>query len=205
MKFFKWKYFLVTSLVCLSPILLGLLIWDKLPDIVPIHFDINNNPDNFASKEFAVFGLPVLMVILQGFSCFVDDINAKKHGERKKFETATKWIIPVLTIVLQLATFGIALGHKVDIRAVAAVIVGVMFLVLGNYMPKLDYIKNYDIDTEKARKINRFIGVETVIVGLLFLGSIFLPPIATVVCILLVIPYTIIGVIYGICVVRKNS
>ncbi len=203
MKFFKWKYFIITSIVCLLPILLGVLIWDMLPDTMAIHFDINNNPDNFASKGFVVFGMPILMVILQGFCCFVNDFNAKKHGERKKFETVTKWIIPVLTIVLQLATFGVALGYKIDIRIVATIIVGVMFLVLGNYMPKLDYIKNYNVDTEKARKINRFIGVEMVILGLLFLISVFLPPIATVICILLLIPYTIISVVYGICVGKK--
>ena len=173
MKFFKWKYFLVTSLVCLFPILLGLLIWDKLPETIAIHFDINNNPDNFASKGFVVFGLPVLMVILQGFSCFVNDINAEKHGERKKFETVTKWIIPILTILLQLATFGVALGYNVDIRVVVTDIVGIMFLVMGNYMPKFDYIKNYNLDTEKAKKINRFIGVETVILGLLFWEACF--------------------------------
>ena len=198
MKFFKWKYFLVTSIVCLLPCLLGVLLWDKLPDVMAIHFDINNNPDNFASKGFVVFGLPILMVILQGFCCFINDLNAKKHGERKKFETVTKWIIPILTIVLQLATFGIALGYEVDIRIVATVIVGVMFIVLGKYMPKLDYIKNYDVDTDKARKINRFIGVEMVIMGILFLISTLLPPIATVICLLLLIPYTIISVIYGI-------
>ena len=198
MKFFKWKYFLVTSIVCLLPCLLGVLLWDKLPDAMAIHFDINNNPDNFASKGFVVFGLPILMVILQGFCCFINDLNAKKHGERKKFETVTKWIIPILTIVLQLATFGIALGYEVDIRIVATVIVGVMFIVLGKYMPKLDYIKNYDVDTDKARKINRFIGVEMVIMGILFLISTLLPPIATVICLLLLIPYTIISVIYGI-------
>lgn len=205
MKFFKWKYFLVTSLVCLSPVLLGILILDKLPDVVPIHFDMNNTPDNFASKEFAVFGLPIIMVLAQWFCCFVNDLNAEKHGERKKFEAVTKWIIPVLTIILQLVTFGVALGYNVDIRAVVAVLVGVIFLVTGNYMPKFDYIKNYNLDTEKAKKINRFIGFETVIMGILFLGSIFLPPIATVVCILLLIPYAIVGAIYGIYVARKNS
>jgi len=204
MRFFKWKYFLITSIICLSPILLGLLIWDKLPDTMAIHFDINNNPDNFASKEFTVFGLPILMVILQGFSCFVNDLNAEKHGERKKFETVTKWIIPVITVLLQLATYGVALGYNVDIRAVVATIVGVMFLVLGNYMPKFDYIKNYDLDTEKAIKINRFIGIETVIMGFLFLISILLPPIATIICLLLLIPYALIGAIYGICIAKKK-
>ena len=63
MKFFKWKIFALTSGVCLLPILLGVALWSKLPDSIAIHFDMNNNPDNFASKGFVVFMLPLLMVM----------------------------------------------------------------------------------------------------------------------------------------------
>lgn len=204
MNFFKWKYFLITSFVCLSPIILGILIWDKLPDVMPIHFDINGNPDNFASKEFTIVGLPVLMVLFQGIGCLVSDLNEKKHGINKKIEAVTKWTLPVITIVLQLSTFGMVLGYNVDMRIIASVIVGVMFLFLGNYLPKMDYIKNYKLEPEKAKKINRFLGYETVVMGILFLFSIFLPPMALIICLLMLIPYTIIGVIYGIYVAKKK-
>ena len=203
MKFIKWKSLVITCVVCLLPILLGLALWDRLPDTMAIHFDINNNPDNFASKGFVVFGLPVLMVALQIYSCFVNDINAYKQGERKKFERATKWIIPVMTVILQIVTLGYGLGWKLDIRRIVAIIVGLLFLLVGNYLPKFDYIKNYDIDAEKARRINRFIGFETVLMGLLFLISIFFPPVFTVICLILMIPYAIIGVAYGIKVGKK--
>lgn len=198
MKFIKWKSLLTTCAVCLLPILLGLALWDKLPPTMAIHFDINNNPDNFASKGFVVFILPLLMVFLQAFCCFINDVNAAKHGARKKFERATKWIIPVMTVILQVVTLGYALGWNLDIRRIAAFIVGVIFLVIGNYLPKLDYVKNYDVDTEKARRINRFIGFETVVMGILYLISIFLPPLATVVCLFLLVPYVVISVIVGI-------
>lgn len=204
MKFIKWKSLIITSIICLLPIFLGIALWDSLPDSMAIHFNINNQPDNFASKGFVVFGLPILMMFLQIFCCFINDINAHKHGERKKFETITKWIIPVLTVVLQAVTFGYALGWSIDIRKIVALIVGVMFITTGNYLPKFDYIKNYDIDTEKARKINRFVGFETVIMGILFIASMFLPPIATVICLFLMIPYAIISVIYGIKVGRNG-
>ena len=102
MKFFKWKTFLVTSAVCLLPILLGILLWEKLPNIIAIHFNLYGEPDNFAPKGFVVFGLPLLMIALQAFCCFVSDINAHKHGERRKVEAVTKWIIPVMTIVFPL-------------------------------------------------------------------------------------------------------
>ncbi len=203
MRVFKWKFFCITSVVCLLPILLGVALWEKLPDTMAIHFNIYGVADHFASKGFVVFGLPLLMVALQGFCCFINDINAHKHGERKKFETVTKWLIPCLTIVLQGITLGYGLGWNLDIRKAVSLIVGLIFLITGNYLPKFDRIKHYDIETEKARKINRFIGYETVIMGLLFVVCIFLPPVSSVVCIGLLIPYTIIAIVYGIITGRK--
>jgi len=203
MKFFKWRIFIITSVICLLPILLGISLWNRLPDIMAIHFNVYGVADNFASKGFVVFGLPVLMLMLQAFCCFINDINAHKYGERRKLESITKWIIPCLTVVLQVMTLGYGLGWNLDIRKAVSLIVGVIFLVIGNYLPKFDRIKNYDLDTELARRINRFIGYETVVMGILFLISIFLSPVSTVVCISLLIPYAIIGAVYGIIVGRK--
>lgn len=202
MKFVKWRILIITCFVCLLPILLGVSLWDKLPDSIAIHFDINNNPDNFAPKAFAVFGLPALMALLQCFCCFINDINAFHHGERKKFEIATKWLIPVMTLILQVVTLFYALGNDLDIRRVAVLIVAGVLFVVGNYLPKFDYIKHYDIESSKARKINRFIGYETVIMALLGAITLFFSPIVTVGWLCLFIPYTIIAVIYAISVCK---
>ena len=204
MKFIKWKSLIITCAVCLLPILLGVAFWNELPETIAIHFNIHNEPDGFASKVFAVFGLPALMVILQAISCFIYDINAKKHGERVKFERVTKWIIPIMSLILQPVTLIYSLGWNMDIRRVAVLIVGTIFIVTGNYLPKLDYVKDYSLDTEKARKINRFIGFGNVIMGLLFLFSIFFKPVVSVICLFSLIPYTIITVIYSIRVVKKK-
>ncbi len=204
MKFVKWKTLIITCAVCLLPILAGVALWSTLPDNMAIHFDIYNNPDNFASKGFTVIGLPVMMAALQVFCCFINDINARKYGERKKFEQATKWILPAMTIILQAITFGYALGMNIDIRRSVALIVGVVFLVIGNYLPKFDYIKNYDIDAEKAKKVNRFVGFQTVIMGILLLITIFLPPISTIIWLLGLIPYTAIGIVYGVKIAKSN-
>lgn len=204
MKFIKWKMLIITVLCCLLPILFGVFLWNDLPDTMAIHFNVQNEPDNYASKGFVVFGIPCLMALLQIFCCFINDWNAYKHGDRKKLEMVTKWILPVMTAVLQVFTLGYSLGWFRDANKVAALLVGCIFLVIGNYLPKFDYIKHYDISTEKARKINRFIGYESVVMGLLFIGSAFLPPIFTVVCIFLLIPYAVISVIYGLMIGLKK-
>lgn len=205
MKFIKWKILIKTCLICLLPILLGIILWNKLPDEIAIHFDINNTPDNFSSKGFAVFALPFLMMLLQIICCIINDINAYKHGERKKFEYATKWIIPIMSVILQSTILCYAIGLQLDIRRIAITIVGIIFLLIGNYLPKFDYIKNYDSDTDKAKKINRFIGFESVIMGILAIITLFLPPVASVVWIILLIPYAIISIVYGIKIAKDDN
>ena len=204
MRYIKWKNILITCIVCLLPILLGVALWQDLPDTMAIHFNINNEPDNFAPKAFVVFGLPVMMAIMQVICCVANDINAKKHGENKKIEKVTSWILPSVSIVLQIMTLGYGLGFDIDIRRVAVFIVSVIFLMIGNYMPKLNYVKNYNIDSEKARKINRVLGFETVIMGILGIVSIILPPVASVIWLILLIPYAAVGAIYGIKVTRSK-
>lgn len=203
MKYMKWKILIITSLVCLAPILFGIAVWDMLPESVPIHFDINNNPDNYSSKGFAVFGLPILMALVQIFCCISCDINACKNGEQNKFVTVTKWLIPVITIVLYIVTLAYALGYLFNIKAVAMIIVGLVFVVMGNYMPKFDKVKNFNVDAEKARKINRFIGKLSVILGFLFLISALLPPIVSLVCLFLMIPYVVVTIVYSIKVAKE--
>ena len=198
MKRVKWKILIITSAFCLLPILLGMAMWSFLPEMVAIHFDINNNPDNFAPKGIVVFGLPIFMTILQIVCCIVTDFNVAKHGESKSIETATKWIVPVMAVVLQVVTLGYSVGWAIDMRRIAMVLVGTIFIVTGKLTAKLDYIKYYDISKEKARKINHFIGWGMAVMGLLFIISIFLPPIASVVCLVLLIPYTVIAAVYSI-------
>ncbi len=204
MKYIKWKSLIITAIVCLLPILMGVALWDKLPVSIAIHFNLYNEPDNYVSKGFAVFGLPLLMAALQIFCCIINDINAKKHTDRNNFETITKWIIPILSIVLQIITLGYSLGWAVDIRCACMVIVGVLFIVTGNCLSKLDYIKNYNVEPEKAQKINRVIGLGTAIMGILSIISIFFPPIMSAIWLILLIPYAAIGIWYGISVCKKK-
>ena len=52
MKHIKWKTLIITGVIALLPILIGIFLWDKLPGQIAIHFNLNNEPDGFASKGF---------------------------------------------------------------------------------------------------------------------------------------------------------
>lgn len=45
----------------------GLLIWDQLPEIMPVHFDIHGTADGHAPKAVAIFALPAVSLLVTLF------------------------------------------------------------------------------------------------------------------------------------------
>lgn len=56
------KLLLLTSVITLLPVFIGLFLWNQLPDSVATHFGLDNQPDGYSSKAFAVFGLPLILL-----------------------------------------------------------------------------------------------------------------------------------------------
>ena len=54
----------ITTLVSLLPILLGIALYDRLPDVVATHWNIHNQPDGWSSRATAAFGMPATMAAL---------------------------------------------------------------------------------------------------------------------------------------------
>ena len=56
----NWKMLLVTSLAILLPILAGVILWNRLPEQLPIHWNTEGEIDGYSSKAFAVIGFPLI-------------------------------------------------------------------------------------------------------------------------------------------------
>ena len=65
------KLLLITSVVILLPILAGVLLWDTLPDQLPMHWNAAGEVDDYASKPFAVFAFPAIMLAIHWFAAFI--------------------------------------------------------------------------------------------------------------------------------------
>ena len=46
------KAIIATSIITLSPMVIGLILWDKLPAEIATHFGTNGMPDGYSSKAF---------------------------------------------------------------------------------------------------------------------------------------------------------
>ncbi len=200
MKKINVKSLVITSIVCLFPILFGVMFYSQLPENIAIHFDINNQPNSYFPKPVFVFGMPTIMVLLQAFCLIVNDLSDKHPEANKKAIAVYKWIIPVLTIVMYLVTIIYALGNKLDIRKIVMIILGIMFVVIGNYLPKTKGNTHVRVgrikDEHIEQKMSKYSGYILILDGILCMISTLFHTIASVAIIGIVILEAIILNVY---------
>ncbi len=176
------KQMIISSVIILLPMVIGLLLWEQLPEQIATHWGTSSEPNGFSSKAFAVCGLPVLMLVFHWVCILVSsfDPNAKKQGEKVK--GMLLWIFPMISLLMNGMVYCFALGYDLGVDVVVRFLVGLMFLMLGNYMPKCT--QNYTIgikvtwtlrNEENWNKTHRFAGKVWVLGGVLILLTLFIP------------------------------
>lgn len=172
----NWKVLILTTIVMLLPALAGLILWNQLPEKMPTHWNAAGEVDGWSSKAFAVFGLPLIMVAAQWLCMLGTAADPKRKNHPEKVLHLVLWIIPVLSVVLHAVTYATALGHSVPIEVVMPILIGLIFTIIGNYMPKCK--QNYTIgikipwtldNEENWNKTHRFAGFLWTICGLLIM------------------------------------
>lgn len=161
-------------LVCLLPMILGIVLYNKLPEQMPIHFTINDIPDNYASKNFVLFGLPIIMAAVQGVMIWAVG-NKIKDTDKPKIAKIMEWFIPIITVLLYIITVKFALESNIYVGKSVCLILGILFIIIGNYLPKVSYEVGKTMfhpmpkDEKSFRKTNRIMSYSFICLGLLFL------------------------------------
>lgn len=137
------RTYMIPLLLCFIPFILSAVYYNQLPEQVAIHFDSSGNPDNYAPKLFAAFGLPLIMLAVFVYSWFRRENDPKGAGASPAMKFVARWAIPVLAIVVQLFTISYATGMDVNPSLYGPLLVGLMIVVAGNYLPKCR--QNYTI------------------------------------------------------------
>ena len=172
---------IITSLITLIPIIIGLILWDNLPDQVPMHWNINGEVDGFATKTQAVFVMPLVLVAFHWICVLVTLLDPKKQNINDKMFTLVLWIIPIISLLCNSMVYATALGHKISVEVIMPLFMGALFVVIGNYMPKCKQSYTLGIklpwtldDEENWNKTHRLAGFLWVIGGVVIMASAFL-------------------------------
>ncbi|MGL5675808.1 MAG: SdpI family protein [Cellulosilyticaceae bacterium] len=193
----KNKSTLLSTLVCLLPMVLSAMLYSKLPDQIAIHFNNAGVADNFLQKAIAAFGLPLLLAAINLYSHFRVNKDPKNQYASSALKTISKWLIPIISVVMMPTTLFIAMGAAIPIVLIAQSLTGIVIVICGNYFPKCK--SNYTIgiklpwtlhNPENWNKTHRFAGFVWVIGGICILLSAFLNiswPIMVVIIVLLIV------------------
>lgn len=172
------KPFILTCIVMLLPIVVGIILWDKLPEQVPTHFDAKGEVNGWSSRGFAVFGMPLILLGSQILMVCLTLADPKKKNLNGKVFTVILWLMPVLSLFVHILTYGYALGYEMSIIKGCTLFMGFVFLMIGNYLPKCK--QNYTIgyrlswalnDEDNWNKTHRLAGFLWVLGGAIIMLS----------------------------------
>ena len=196
--------FLVSSVVILLPILFGIIVWDKLPEKIATHWGPDGNPDQFSSKLFAVFVLPIIVFAIHWLCLLLSRLDPKNEGQHKKILGLVFWICPAVSLLCSAFTYASAFNIEFNIGSICIAFMGLLFIIIGNYMPKTK--QNYTIglkipwtlnDEANWNATHRFAGKLWVIGGILILPAAFLPITVLPWVLVVIIPLVALPVIYS--------
>ena len=130
------KTLIIASIVILLPVLIGIVLWNRLPDRMAIHFGMNNEADGFSSRAVAVFGLPLFLLAVEWLCAAVMANDPKKQNISPKMFSFSLWIAPVISLITAAAMYSFNLGYQVNFTFAVELMLGVLFIIIGNYLPK---------------------------------------------------------------------
>jgi len=126
-----------TCIVLLIPMLAGIFLWDRLPEEIVTTFGVNGEENGFSSKAFTVYGMPLCMLGMHLLLVFVIGLDPKNKRISDKIYTLVLWVVPVIALCVLFCVYAYALGVSIDIYVFMMFLFGVLFIILGNYMPKM--------------------------------------------------------------------
>jgi uncharacterized membrane protein len=126
---------LLSSVLILIPIPVGLYLWKQLPEQMATHWGFDGTPNGYSSKAFAVFGMPLFVLLIHLLCIFFTGKDPKNRGRNEKMKALVYWICPVISLFVSMIIYRAAFG-KVEVLVPIMLLFGVLFLAIGNLMPK---------------------------------------------------------------------
>jgi len=119
--------------VMLLPVLYAIWVYQTLPENLAIHFDLFGKGNAFLPKFLVVSAFPIVMMLLE---VMIYWITIAKDILNRTFKHLIRWIFPFTFVSLYLATIYRGLNESFDVRKIATMLVALVFIIVGNYLPK---------------------------------------------------------------------
>lgn len=167
---------LVSSILCVLPIVIGLLMYDQIPETMPIHWDSQGNANGFMPKNIGIWAVPLFLLAIH----LIVSVGVAAGGKNQQLSKVTRfvsyWSVPIASILLESVAILKAAGREVNIYQIVLTFVGIIFVVAGNYLPKNqpNIVAGYRLpwtvnDVNTWKKTHLFAGKIWIVIGLVLL------------------------------------
>lgn len=123
--------------------------FNNFPEMVPTHWNMNGEVDGWSNRTVAAFVLP--SIILGTYLLFLVlpmiDPKKERYGQFSRVYQVFKNAIIFFMVAMYFISSFSALGYNVSVQFWIPFLVGMLFVLLGNYMAKI--------------KMNWFVGIKT--------------------------------------------
>ena len=169
---------ILTTIITLLPIIVGVMLYDKLPEQIPSHFNFQGEVDAYMAKNAMIFGMPLGLAALNVFVFFMLNADPKKENADGFAKLIGLCTAPFISCMIVPISMFHALGYETPIHIILPCFIGVLFILLGNYMPKVK--QNYTVgikipwtlnDENNWNKTHRLSGILYVIGGIILIIS----------------------------------
>lgn len=170
------KDWILIGIILLS-FIVTIFVYNDLPEEVPRHWGIDGEIDAYWGKE-GVFLTAILPFLLYLLMKFLPKIDPKKESykKHKKAYNMTIFAIIIFIIIMHWITVYASLGNNINIQRLVNMGVGLLFIIIGNYMGQIRHNYFFGIKTpwtlaneEVWRKTHRMARYPFVILGILFI------------------------------------
>lgn len=132
------------------PVLITIFVFARLPEMIPMHWNIHGEIDAWYPRFPWVFMIPVIGIAITVLATVLPKIDPKKENyERFKLQYLNiRLVLVVFSAIMQMMIISISMGATfIKVDTIVKLMIGILFIVLGNLMPKL--------------KQNYFVGIKT--------------------------------------------
>ena len=176
----RWFGLVIAALA----VVVSIWAYPQLPPTLATHWNVGGTADGFSSRATAVLIMPLVIIGLTGLFNVLPKLDPRRANYAKFIDTY--WLIANAVILFILIGHGMiiatGLGYPVKVDRFMPIGIGLLFIVLGNYLTRVEPNWFIGIRTPWTlssdtvwRKTHRTGGWLMVVGGFVLAASVFLP------------------------------
>lgn len=211
----KWgKFDLMSLIFILIPLVMTILLYNRLPNQLAVHFGTNGEANGYQGKltflltsVLFLIGIPLLLKITR----YIDP-KKKNYDKFEPTYDMFRMIFTAFLSVMYITMILFNLGYGVNIQMIVLIGIGVLFTFLGKSMSRIQFNYTMGIRTpwtlaneDVWQRTHRFAGPLWLIGGIAMIILAFLPgSLAFILMLIIVAIIALVPILYSFIIYKKD-